>query len=473
MINQILIYTRPWEVRFGIMLATEFSRQYPDKPIKFVTFFSLCKKMIQSDGRFEVIYMPKLLNEVTGNEINEKDIAELDNLLYCKSGANLNMMLNSERFLPKDSISKDIFRNKHLIVLDKLVIKGTLSVSSMYDHFVYWLAGALATAKNGYHFAFCASGLPPNRTTIFKTPWETWTVSRSIEETNHILDETIQKLNLPVEQRVSYMKKDEMPSFRRRFNQRYKEFKCSVEDWNSNSYFVTKNPYLRILRRFFMPLLLYNSDYKHYTVSDLNDIDLKNYKYLFVPLHYEPEAVINMFSPWLRDQIEMCRLISQALPTNVKLIVKDHPLMSGIRKKEYYKKIQEIPNVLLVPSRIQSNNLLGICIGVICLAGTAANEAALLGKPSICLGKPPFRKNVQYADFAEDFQISDLYSVIKKWEDEDEYKLDLHSWNTWVNSQIDIPLVPVMNGVVKEINVEYDDLKKFTQFINDSLSKNE
>ena len=70
------------------------------------------------------------------------------------------MMLNSERFLPKSGKSKETFGRKHLVVLNKLITKDTLSVSSMYDHYVYWLAGALAIAKDGYHFAFCASGLP-------------------------------------------------------------------------------------------------------------------------------------------------------------------------------------------------------------------------------------------------------------------------------------------------------------------------
>ena len=82
MINQILIYTRPWEVRFGIILAEEFEKHYPDIPIRFVTFFTHCRAIIQSDSHYEVIFLPELLREVTGEELSGKEITEIDGVLY-------------------------------------------------------------------------------------------------------------------------------------------------------------------------------------------------------------------------------------------------------------------------------------------------------------------------------------------------------------------------------------------------------
>ena len=110
--------------------------------------------------------------------------------------------------------------------------------------------------------------------------------------------------------------------------------------------------------------------------------------------------------------------------------------MSGVRKKNTIK-IKEIPNVVLMPSSIQSTELLSISIGVITLSGTATHEAAILGKPSICIARPPFRKNIQYADFSTEFKISDLHLIFLKWKEMKIYKLDLSNWNEWINSQID------------------------------------
>lgn len=453
MINQIIIFTRPWEVKFGVKLADSFKTLYPNTPIKFVTFFKLCSDYIHKNSNYEVYYMPSLLNNTSGLEISHEEYVQIDKKLFDCTGANINLMLNSERYLPKERNDKEIFAKKHIVVLNNIITDRTLAISSMFDHFVYWLAGGITNIKNGNYFAFCACGLPPNRTTLFKTPWETWNFKLDIKDTNLLLEDTLKLMKLPVEKRLTYMHKINKPTFRKRFIRRFIEFKYRIYDWNNGSYFVPENPYINMAKRFIKPLNPFKRKKFKYSINASDTLSNLEYKYIYCPLHYEPEAVINMFSPWMRNQIEMCRIISQALPYGVKLLVKDHPLMEGIRDNKYYGAINQISNTLLVDCRVQSNYLLENCIGVITLSGTAANEAAIMGKPSICLGRPPFRNNLQYSDFSTNFKLSDLYPIMHSWIYNDSYSVNLEDWNKWVSGLVNVSLVPKMNGVIKEIDV--------------------
>jgi len=154
-IKQLLFLTRPWQVHFHIELAKRLREGFGGHlPVRFVTFFSWAVEKVNAAG-YECIYMPEELNRVTGKEITDERFSEIDRLLYETQGANFNLMLHSERFLPKDGKEAELFGRKHLVVLDRLVTEGTLSISSMYDHFFYWLAGALGQQQEGRPFRVC------------------------------------------------------------------------------------------------------------------------------------------------------------------------------------------------------------------------------------------------------------------------------------------------------------------------------
>lgn len=439
-INQILFLTRPWQVLFHIELAKSLREKLGDIPVKFVTFFSWAKEKAKNAG-YECIYMPEELGKVSGYEITDERFSEIDCHLYESQGANFNLMLQSERFLPKDGGDAALFGRKHLVILDRLVIDGTLSISTMHDHFFYWLAGSLANIRGGAHFGFAGCGLPSGRVLALKTMWETWSVPFE-GDAGAFLRECQQLLHTPAKNRIEYLKHQTLPPLRKRLKNRYHELKCDERDRKAGSYFpgaklislqTIKN---RLPQRWFK---YPEPDYDIATTVALSDL---KEPLCYLPLHVEPEATILMFSPWLRDQIEMCRLISQALPVGWKLLVKENLAMKGLRPLDYYRKLKAIPNIVLVSPEVSSTSLVLAARITVTLTGTALNEAAILGKPSIALGRPPGLRLLSTGDISSQLSLNDLFKKLQQ----QESTLDLNDWIAWISGSFPGRIVPVFNA---------------------------
>lgn len=123
-------------------------------------------------------------------------------------------------------------------------------------------------------------------------------------------------------------------------------------------------------------------------LDDLYDaVDLNSdQRFVFFPLHYEPELAVLLLSPFYFNQIEMIRYIARSLPLDYKLYVKEHPAMYSKRGRRYYKEIKKIPNVVLVDTYIKSFDLMRQAQLITTITGTAGWEGVLLGKPVITFG---------------------------------------------------------------------------------------
>lgn len=118
----------------------------------------------------------------------------------------------------------------------------------------------------------------------------------------------------------------------------------------------------------------------------LKNID-NNTKYVYFPLHFEPERAISIGAPFYTNQIEVIAHIAKSLPPDYTLYVKEHPVqvVTGWKSISYYKKILEIPNVHLVHTSISNEEMLKNCSLVVAIAGSAGLEAAFYNKPAIVL----------------------------------------------------------------------------------------
>ena len=104
-------------------------------------------------------------------------------------------------------------------------------------------------------------------------------------------------------------------------------------------------------------------------------------------MHLEPEMALQNFSPEFSNSFEMITWISKNLPTGLFLLIKEHPEMYGIRSKNYYKKLKEIPNVKFVKPYSSSFELIKNSLAVATITGTAGYEAVYLKKPVLSFGK--------------------------------------------------------------------------------------
>ncbi|MBW1681864.1 MAG: hypothetical protein JRJ35_12420 [Deltaproteobacteria bacterium] len=118
--------------------------------------------------------------------------------------------------------------------------------------------------------------------------------------------------------------------------------------------------------------------------------DLPRMQYAFFPLHKEPEVTLLVYSRPFMNQIEVVRNLARSLPVGMRLVVKEHPACVGYRPLQYYRKLLEIPNVVMVPPEMDSRSVLEHTSLVCIISGSIGLEALVMKKPVVHLGRVPF-----------------------------------------------------------------------------------
>jgi len=134
---------------------------------------------------------------------------------------------------------------------------------------------------------------------------------------------------------------------------------------------------------------------KRYYESIANkDYDL-NKPYVFCALHYQPEKTTCPLGGDFDDQAYMISLLSEALPEDWLLYVKDHPSQfvssytrygEHFRSMDFYKAISELSNVRLLPLECDTFELIDNSKAVATVTGTSAWEAVVRGIPAFVFG---------------------------------------------------------------------------------------
>lgn len=134
------------------------------------------------------------------------------------------------------------------------------------------------------------------------------------------------------------------------------------------------------------------ASYGSYSSSSIPDAD-----FVYFPLHFEPERTTSPDGRVYYDQLRAIIEVRVRLPSSVLLVVKEHPSqlyrnMKGFRGRvvEFYELLNGIDGVLLVAESISSLDLIRRSSAVVTITGTAALEAAALGKPAFALGEAWF-----------------------------------------------------------------------------------
>jgi hypothetical protein len=105
--------------------------------------------------------------------------------------------------------------------------------------------------------------------------------------------------------------------------------------------------------------------------------------YVFVGLHKQPEASVDVLGRYYEDQLQNIKNLWRALPEGWDLLVKEHKIAIGDRPVSFYKAIQSLPNVYLINENTVSYPIIAKAQLVATVSGTIAYEASLMDIPAI------------------------------------------------------------------------------------------
>lgn len=134
-------------------------------------------------------------------------------------------------------------------------------------------------------------------------------------------------------------------------------------------------------------------------------------KYIYFPLHLQPECTTSPMAGVFVDQHLMLDLVTYCLPADVVVMIKEHPSQPlQYRSVDFYRQLLKNPQAKLVHKSASSRELIKNSLAVMTATGTAGWEALFLEKPVLMFGSDIF----QYAPGI--FSVKSVADVKKAWQ---------------------------------------------------------
>jgi len=215
-------------------------------------------------------------------------------------------------------------------------------------------------------------------------------------------------------------------------------------------------------------------------LEEISIKEINNESFVYFPLQFEPERTLLVDAPFYTDQLEVIRQIAKSVPIDYKLYVKEHPIMKlkGWRDIQYYRNINNLPNVELIHPSVNPKEIYEKCSLVITGTGTSSFEATFFAKPSIVFGDVIYSElsNVtrckSYEELPElinksickEVNIDSLKEFIKKIEI-DSFEMDINKLNT------DFSKFCYYGGFLVDEKIPQDKILKFMEDNDDTFDK--
>ncbi|NIY72520.1 hypothetical protein HCZ30_08730 [Marivivens donghaensis] len=132
--------------------------------------------------------------------------------------------------------------------------------------------------------------------------------------------------------------------------------------------------------------------FEHLAQYENQDIDLSG-KFIYVPLHNQPEMSTSALGgPW-RDQVLMIEALARHLPDGWEILVKENPRQGAYaRGPLFWHRLNRIKGVKFVPSDLSTHELSDRAQFVATVTGTAAWEAVRKGRPAVIFGNAWYKR---------------------------------------------------------------------------------
>lgn len=155
--------------------------------------------------------------------------------------------------------------------------------------------------------------------------------------------------------------------------------------WKLRGYKKGKNYYLSSELAYFIRTWLQWRDLSRRARVRL--ADLKGKRFVYYPLHVEPETGFQGISPEYFYQLSLIAAVSRDLPAGALLAVKEFYSATGRRPRDFYGQICEFKNVVMLETFEVGMECAQQADAVVTICGTAGLEASVAGKPVIAFGQ--------------------------------------------------------------------------------------
>lgn len=185
-------------------------------------------------------------------------------------------------------------------------------------------------------------------------------------------------------------------SANKRFNRLRNKIKKSYHEKN-----LLSKLYLRILRQNPDRIQREKSVYfesekrinRFYDSNSVTINEISNLNFIYFPLHYQPEASTSPLGGYYASQELVCELLSNAMPANTFLVVKEHPRASkspNIRNIDFYKRILNCRNTLFIGKSENPKELIDLSKATASITGTTVLESIFSLRPVLMFGSRIF-----------------------------------------------------------------------------------
>lgn len=120
--------------------------------------------------------------------------------------------------------------------------------------------------------------------------------------------------------------------------------------------------------------------------------EVRDRKYVFVALHKQPEASIDVIGRYYEDQYTNIVNLWRIVPDDWLVLVKEHTNAIGDRSLRFYMKLARLHNLLFLRENEDSHEIIRHSELVFTVSGTVAYEAALMGKRAVTLAPTFFNR---------------------------------------------------------------------------------
>tara|TARA_B100000212_G_scaffold209241_1_gene157979 strand:+ start:15856 stop:17214 length:1359 start_codon:yes stop_codon:yes gene_type:complete len=162
------------------------------------------------------------------------------------------------------------------------------------------------------------------------------------------------------------------------------------------------------IKNFFKRKFSFKELKKVIAYSDIKD--LKDTKFIYWPLHFHPEAGTIILGRWFHNQYEILKSLSRVIPSDVKILVKEHRGSTGRRPLGFYNEIASLPGVEFVDHSIDTFDLILQSKGVAVITGTAGLEALALNQNVMTFGDVHYN---QISSVIKAIDLSNLRNSVK------------------------------------------------------------